>query len=184
MTAIENLYFPEIVRAVEDAALDRCRTVLLCNGADDPAREAAYLELLTERRVDGIIVASSGLQERHSDWLAPAVVPVVLVNRTADGSHHPAILIDNRTGGRIAAEHVLALGQRRMAAGDRRVLPSQRASWAEARETASHPMPRMCQPVERCSRPEACTHWKDSPAGASAQLHPSPYARRRRRSHG
>jgi LacI family transcriptional regulator len=115
VTDIENPYFPEIVRAVEDAALEWGHMVLLCNGADDPAREAAYLELLAEGRADGIIVASSGLQERHADWLARAALPVVLVNCTAGGSHHPAILSDNRAGGRIAAEHVLALGHRRMA---------------------------------------------------------------------
>jgi DNA-binding LacI/PurR family transcriptional regulator len=39
-------------------------------------------------------------------------VPVVLVNCTARGAALPAILSDNRAGGRLAAEHVLALGHR------------------------------------------------------------------------
>jgi LacI family transcriptional regulator len=112
VTDIANPYFPKIVRAVEDAALERGHTVLLCDGADDPSREETYLELLIDRRVDGIVIASSGLEERYRDWLAGRSVPVVLVNCTARGAALPAILSDNRAGGRLAAEHVLDLGHR------------------------------------------------------------------------
>jgi LacI family transcriptional regulator len=114
VTDIANPYFPEIVRAVEDAALERGHTLLLCTGAEDPGREAMYLELLAERRVDGIIIASSGLQERHREWLALARVPVVLVNCTSVGPALPALLSATRAGGRIAAEHLLAFGHRRL----------------------------------------------------------------------
>lgn len=114
VTDIQNPYYPEIVRAVEDAALERNLAVLLCNGADDPAREETYLDLLVDRRVDGIIIASSGLQERHGAWLARRSVPVVLVNWAAPDLHLPAILGDNRAGGRLATDHLLALGHRQI----------------------------------------------------------------------
>jgi LacI family transcriptional regulator len=114
VTDIANPYFPKIVRAVEDAALERGHAVLLCDGADDPSREETYLDLLIERRVDGIVIASSGLEERYREWLGRRPVPVVLVNCTARGAALPAILSDNRAGGRLAAEHVLALGHRRI----------------------------------------------------------------------
>jgi DNA-binding LacI/PurR family transcriptional regulator len=114
VTDIQNPYYPEIVRAVEDAALERNLAVLLCNGADDPSREETYLDLLVDRRVDGIIIASSGLQERHGAWLARRSVPVVLVNWAAPDLPLPAILGDNRAGGRLATEHLLTLGHRRI----------------------------------------------------------------------
>ncbi len=75
ITDIANPFFPDLVRAVEDAAREAGYTVLLCNGADDPEREAAYLELLASRRVDGMIVASSALTERHGRWLTTAPLP-------------------------------------------------------------------------------------------------------------
>jgi DNA-binding LacI/PurR family transcriptional regulator len=114
VTDIQNPYYPEIVRAVEDAALERNLAVLLCNGADDPAREETYLELLVDRRVDGIIIASSGLRERHGAWLARRSVPVVLVNWAAPDLHLPAILGDNRAGGSLATGHLLSLGHQRI----------------------------------------------------------------------
>ena len=114
VTDIANPYFPKIVRAVEDAALERGHAVLLCDGADDSSREETYLDLLVERRVDGIVIASSGLEERYRAWLAERPVPVVLVNCPPRGAALPAILSDNRLGGRLAARHVLDLGHRRI----------------------------------------------------------------------
>jgi LacI family transcriptional regulator len=113
ITDIENPYFPQLVRSVEDAARAVGYTVLLCNAADDPEREAAYLELLADRRVDGLIIAASSLGARHGEWLASPPVPVVLVNTAAPDVGLPAIMSDNEGGGRIATEHLLALGHRR-----------------------------------------------------------------------
>jgi LacI family transcriptional regulator len=115
VTDIENPYFPELVRAVEDAAHEQGYAVLLCNSTDDPGRELAYLNLLLERRVDGIIVAASRVGARHAALLSRARVPVVLVNSDAPHSGIPSISSDNRGGGRIAAEHLLGLGHRRVA---------------------------------------------------------------------
>lgn len=114
VTDIENPFFPELVRAVEDAARDHGYAILLCNAADDPERESAYLELLVDRRVDGVIIAASSLGIRHREWLAEPPLPVILVNSTARALGLPSITSDNLAGGRIAAEHLLELGHRRI----------------------------------------------------------------------
>ncbi len=114
VTDIGNPYFPELVRAVEDATWTRGYALLLCNAAEDPDREAGYLELLAQRRVDGIIVASSRLGTRQAAWLEHPPVPVVLLNCEIDLPGVPAILSDNRAGGRLATEHLLSLGHRRI----------------------------------------------------------------------
>jgi DNA-binding LacI/PurR family transcriptional regulator len=115
ITDIENPFFPQLVRAVEDAAREQGYAVLLCNASDDPERESGYLDLLVERRVDGVIIAASSLGGRHREWLTDPPLPVVLVNSVARGVHLPSITSDNRLGGRLAAEHLLALGHRRLA---------------------------------------------------------------------
>ena len=115
VTDIENPYFPELVRAVEDAAHLAGYAVLLCNATDDPDRELAYLNLLLERRVDGIIVAASRVGARHAALLLRAAVPVVLVNSEAPRSGLSSIASDNRQGGRLATELVLGLGHRGIA---------------------------------------------------------------------
>jgi DNA-binding LacI/PurR family transcriptional regulator len=114
VTDIQNPFYPEIVRAVEDAAQAAGLSLVLCNGAEQPDREARYLELLLERRVDGILVCSSRLTERHAHWLERAPIPIVVINSLPPVPGIPAILSDNEQGGRLAAEHVLALGHRRI----------------------------------------------------------------------
>jgi LacI family transcriptional regulator len=113
ITDIENPYFPQLVRSVEDAARAAGYSVLLCNAADDPEREASYLDLLVERRVDGLVIAASSLGARHGDWLTAPPIPVVLVNTAAPEADVPTIMSDNEGGGRMVAEHLIGLGHRR-----------------------------------------------------------------------
>ena len=113
ITDIENPYFPQLVRSVEDAARAAGYSVLLCNAADDPEREAFYLDLLVERRVDGLVIAASSLGARQGDWLTAPPIPVVLVNTAAPEADVPTIMSDNQSGSRMVAEHLLGLGHRR-----------------------------------------------------------------------
>ncbi len=113
VTDIENPYFPQLVRAVEDAANAEGYAILLCNADEDPEREASYLDVLVERRVDGMIVAASTIGTRQRAWLATAPLPVVLVNTNAPNVDLPSVTSDNHGGGRMAARHLLDHGHRR-----------------------------------------------------------------------
>lgn len=115
VTDIANPFYPELVRAIEDSARRHGLAILLCNSAEDPDRELGYLQLLRERRVDGIIVASGGLSERQRRWLARPPLPVVLVNSALEDADVPAILTDNVAATRVAVEHLVELGHRRIA---------------------------------------------------------------------
>jgi DNA-binding LacI/PurR family transcriptional regulator len=114
VTDIENPYFPQIVSAVEDAARDRGYAVLLADGRRDPEREIGSLEVLAERRVDGLIIASTTLTQRHRARIRDVPCPVVIVNGRSTVAAVPAVMSDNRSGGRLTAEHILSLGHRRL----------------------------------------------------------------------
>jgi DNA-binding LacI/PurR family transcriptional regulator len=115
VTDIENPYFPQIIRAVEDAARARGYSVVLADGRRDPGREIQSLELLAEREVDGLLIASSALTERHRSWIDERPCPVVVMNSTSTAADVPSVASDNREGGRLACEHLLALGHRQLA---------------------------------------------------------------------
>ncbi|HEX7172572.1 MAG TPA: LacI family DNA-binding transcriptional regulator [Candidatus Limnocylindria bacterium] len=114
ITDIGNPFFPQVVRAVEDEAHRRGYGVVLCNAADDPERELTYLDLLIERRVDGLIVASARTTRRHADRLAQVPMPVVLVNAEAPAGPLPSVTVAHRLGAQLAAGHLLGLGHRRI----------------------------------------------------------------------
>ena len=114
VTDITNPFYPQIVRAVEEAAHARGYGIVLANGGDDAARELEHLDLLVERRVDGIVIASSLMTRRHAERLHRTAVPVVLVNDTVAGSRLPTVTTAHRRGARLATEHLIALGHRRI----------------------------------------------------------------------
>ncbi|HEX5824827.1 MAG TPA: LacI family DNA-binding transcriptional regulator, partial [Candidatus Limnocylindrales bacterium] len=113
VTDIENPFFPELVRSVEDAAREEGYAILLCNASDDPGREAGYLELLVDRWVDGVVIAASNLGVRHREWLLAAQLPIVLVNSVDRAIDLPTIASDSILGGRLATELLVGLGHRR-----------------------------------------------------------------------
>jgi LacI family transcriptional regulator len=112
ITDITNPFYPQVVRAVEAAAHQRGYGIVLANGGDDPARELEHLDLLVERRVDGIVIASSRMTRRHAERLRSAAVPVVLVNDTVPGSGLSTVTTAHRRGARMAAKHLVELGHR------------------------------------------------------------------------
>ena len=115
VTDVHNPFFPELVAAVENAAWEHGLRVILCNGARDPRREADYLALLQDGRVDGLIVAAGHVTDGYAAQLARAAVPVVIVNSERADLAVPTIVSDNQAGGRLAAEHLLALGHTHVA---------------------------------------------------------------------
>jgi DNA-binding LacI/PurR family transcriptional regulator len=115
VTDIENPFFPHLVRAVEDAARAHDYSVILADGRRDPEREIQSLEVLAGRQVDGLLIASTALSERHHDWIAERPCPLVALNTASPAPGVPAVLPDNAAGGRLAAEHLLELGHERLA---------------------------------------------------------------------
>lgn len=120
---IANPFFPRVVRGIEDEAHARGFNVILCNSDEDPEKERSYLEVLLAKRVDGILVTSTEANAAHLESLARRHVPVVLLDRPLVAPGLDAVAVDNEAGARLAVEHLLTLGHRRigMISGPRRV---------------------------------------------------------------
>ncbi|MDQ0352374.1 LacI family transcriptional regulator [Alkalibacillus filiformis] len=103
---ITNPYFPELVRGVEDYLIQKGFTTILCNSDEDPEKERLYLDVMKQKYVDGAIIVSNTIERELIDGYD---MPVVALDRSI---HHdiPTFAIDNRDGGRIAAEHLLEVG--------------------------------------------------------------------------
>lgn len=112
VTDIANPFFPEIVRAAEDAAQKAGYTLLLCNSDDKEEKEAKYLELLLSKRVDGIILNKTPgkLSAVQRQMLSDAQVPVVLLMRTCSGLKTDLVQTDDRQGAVEAVSHLARIG--------------------------------------------------------------------------
>ena len=105
---VADPFFGELVSAVERALAEHGYKALLCDCQENADREAEYLDLLQANRVDGIITSTHNRDVAGYDR---AELPIVAVDRRL-GPHIPVVRSDNRAGGRLATEHLLARGAR------------------------------------------------------------------------
>lgn len=81
VSAISNPYFTEILQGVEAGALRHGYSLLIADPHDDPVHERTVIQLLHERRVDGMIVAPSPDPDQLLGYLTRHAVPTVFVDR-------------------------------------------------------------------------------------------------------
>jgi LacI family transcriptional regulator len=112
---IQNPLFPPIIRGIDDRLGEAGYTPLIANTDNDPARERTDFEAMRARAVDGFITATARLDHELLDEIAALGVPLVLVNRGLEDGSLPSATPDDRAGIRLAVEHLVGLGHRRIA---------------------------------------------------------------------
>jgi LacI family transcriptional regulator len=111
---IANPYFGSLVTGFEDAAAAGGMRVLVGNANDDAQRERDHLELFESVQVEGALVAPFGDNARTLSRLRSRGIPIVLVDSVDDAGIISSVSFDNIAGGRLAAEHLISLGRRRL----------------------------------------------------------------------
>ncbi|HYP73601.1 MAG TPA: LacI family DNA-binding transcriptional regulator, partial [Microbacterium sp.] len=109
-----NSFFVDIARGVETVMRRHGMDVLIVNTDVEPAREVHNLELLERSRVAGIIIAPLDTQFAKSGPLPTRATPTVLVNYESPALAYSGVIVDERHGGALAAQHLLSLGRRRL----------------------------------------------------------------------
>jgi LacI family transcriptional regulator len=112
---IENPHFTEMVRTVEDHAYRQGHTVLVCNTDETPEKQRAYLDVLLDERVLGVIISPSDPEGAEIGRLLDAGIPVIAFDRNVADPRADAVLADNVGGARTAVELLLAHGRRDVA---------------------------------------------------------------------
>lgn len=117
VTTITDPFIAEVVQGIEDAAQQHDYTVVLCSSRAEPSREMIAVDTLRSKRVDGVIVTSSRVGALYLEHLERIGVPVVLINNHNEqsGPYTFSVGVDNQHGGRIATDHLIELGHRRIA---------------------------------------------------------------------
>ena len=113
---ISNPLFAQIVSAAENRLRGAGYSMLLTNSEGSPALDAAHIQLLAQRRVDGIILSVSDEHDRPTlDAVARLDVPVVVLDRNVDVGNAVHVYTDHRHGMQQAVAHLLDLGHRDIA---------------------------------------------------------------------
>jgi DNA-binding LacI/PurR family transcriptional regulator len=111
---LHNPYFTEVIDGIEEAARGAGYHALFNTGSRTPEGEAEALDTLLQLRTDGIVMAGPVLTSRRIASVASSV-PVVVVARHSRSAAHDSITNDDRMGARLAVDHLVGLGHRRIA---------------------------------------------------------------------
>ncbi len=114
---IVNPFFPQLIQGIVRHASQQGYTVFLCNSDNDIATENKLVMSLIEKRVDGVILATSAEGDDSTCFLLKHYgIPVVQVDRVAARANAGAsVSIDNRGGTYAATRYLLQAGHRRIA---------------------------------------------------------------------
>ncbi|MEM7566933.1 MAG: LacI family DNA-binding transcriptional regulator [Pseudomonadota bacterium] len=100
-----------LARAMQRTLADQGYNMLFASNEDDPERERRDVDLMSEQRVAGLILAPTSLRADDADVLAARLPPAaVLVDRVVAGLARDAVTDDNALGAQLLAEYLARLG--------------------------------------------------------------------------
>jgi DNA-binding LacI/PurR family transcriptional regulator len=113
---IQNPFYVDVVRGVEDYAYSRNYALLMCNFAQNKEKERMYLDIMVSESVDGMIVAPFDKYDQDVINLLEKDFPIVCVDRgLADYQDVDIVLVDNEKGAFEAVSYLIVQGYERIA---------------------------------------------------------------------
>ncbi len=115
LTDITNPYFTTMARGVEDAASAAGYTVLFGNTDESEEKEHHYLEMIQQKRVDGILLVPAGGSVQAVESIRQVGTPLVVLDRRIPGEMVDVVRCDSEEGAYRLTRLLLNLGHRQMA---------------------------------------------------------------------
>ena len=113
---IVNPHFATVARIVESVCLNAGYMAAVYSTSEDFDRETQILRMMRQQRVAGLIIIPTRSDAAHGARLLSEIhVPTVLLDSFVDGLPYDVVKLDNVEAGRLATEHLIRLGHRRIA---------------------------------------------------------------------
>ncbi len=111
---ITNPVFPPILQGIEASAAARGYFVFVAN-VGDPQLARPILERMQAQQIDGLVMAIAMRDDPLVDHIVRNGMHAVLVNRADESGRLPAVVSDDRLAMKLAVDHLVTLGHRRIA---------------------------------------------------------------------
>lgn len=111
---VSDMFSGTVLGGVEDAAQERGFSVIVGRTGGDYGRTLGYLQLLAEKRVDGLIFASEVLREEYADFVGRLPMPLVVLSGESARPGIPTIRCDDRQAAYTATSYLIGQGHERI----------------------------------------------------------------------
>lgn len=113
---IVNPHFATVARVVENVCLSAGYMSVVFSTGQDEERENQILRMMRQQRVAGLIIIPTQSSAEHGRHLKTEIhVPTVLLDMPVEGLDYDVVKLDNIRASRVATEHLIGLGHRRIA---------------------------------------------------------------------
>ncbi|MGM0396453.1 MAG: substrate-binding domain-containing protein [Bacillota bacterium] len=101
---------------IKDMAREAGYNVIICYTDDNVEEENKYLQMLSEKMVDGIILTHSASRNEEKTGLESCRIPIILIDRDCDSPNILGkVLVDNRKASSEGVNYLVSKGYRRIA---------------------------------------------------------------------
>ena len=108
---IDNPFFNEIAKAIEEEAYNKGLHIVLCSSGNNTQKEADNIQMLEQMKADGIILITNG--NHTGRMIEKCSLPVIVVDRhITDCGEIAHIEADHYQGGKLATEFLVKCGCR------------------------------------------------------------------------
>lgn len=113
-TSCEAPYFAEVIESVENSCYEKGYTLILCNSHNNLGKQKAYLQMLAQKRVDGLLVMCSEYPDPLISMLEDyRNIPMVVMDwGTSRGDFTDSIIDNSFHGGYLAGRYLIDRGHR------------------------------------------------------------------------
>jgi LacI family transcriptional regulator len=111
---ISNPYFMKISKGIEDTILKNGYHLIFASGDENPQKEREMLQVLSEKRVDAIVLATSGNNSEMINQIKDAGIPIILVDRKTEENGLDLVVEDNVAGSYQLTKHLIQQGHTRI----------------------------------------------------------------------
>lgn len=112
---VANPHFATVARTIENVCLSAGYLSVVFSSGQDPAREGQILRMMRQQRVAGLVIIPTRSDAEHGDRLRAEIhVPTLLLDMTVEGLRFDVVKLDNVRATRMATDHLIALGHRRI----------------------------------------------------------------------
>ena len=112
---ITNPFFPELVKSFDDIAITYGKEVLIANTNYDPERMKICVTRMLQRKVDGVAIMTSEMDDRLVEVFSRRHVPLVFLDTGIPAPGVSCVRIDYSAGIDAAVHHLIELGHKRIA---------------------------------------------------------------------
>jgi len=108
-------FFAEVARAFSMEIRPKGYSLITSSSEEDPELERREIQQLLARRLDALVIASTGTSVEQFELMERRKEPFVLIDRDFPGISANFVGVDDVAAGRIATEHLLDIGCKRVA---------------------------------------------------------------------